>query len=120
MGWNRHFVKCTNRATCNNSGHQMQRGLRKMSSGACDDKASEKEGTLEIREGSFLTVPLGRSRPREEWVPGSHNMEVAEVGPGPGCPGPEAEPLSPACKVSVERDAAMDGVRPCKVTHTPT
>lgn len=42
------------------SDHQMQRGLRKMLSGAWNDEVSEKEGTLEMREGSFLIASLGR------------------------------------------------------------
>lgn len=60
MAWNEHFVKRTNRVTHNDSDHQVQWGLRKMLSGACNDEGSEKEGTLEMREGVFLIASLGR------------------------------------------------------------
>lgn len=79
MGWNGDFVKCTNQATCKGSGHGTQWGLRKIASGTCNDKASEKRGTSEIREANFFSVHLGRPRPRAELgLPESYNREGAE------------------------------------------
>lgn len=54
MGWNGHFVECTNWVTCKDSGPGVWWGLRKIAWGMCNDKVSEKEGTSEIREANFL------------------------------------------------------------------
>lgn len=100
MGWNGHFVKCTNRATRNDSGRRMQWGLRKRSSRACNDNVSGKEEILEMREDIFLPVYLGRLRLKvEQDMPGSRSMEGA--GAELGVLGQKLRTLSSAHKASV-------------------
>ena len=53
-------------------------GLGKIAWGTCNDKVSEKEGTSEVREGNFFTVPLGRPRSRNGLdLPVSYDRAVA-------------------------------------------
>lgn len=120
MGWSGHFVKCTNWATCKDSGHGMWWGLRKIASGTCNDKVWEKEGTSEIREANFFTAHLRRPRPRDGLdLPVSYDRARAEQDLA-GCPDLEAEPLAPAYKVSVEKDSVMDSVCLCKAVQAST
>lgn len=83
MGWNGHFVNCTNRATCDDFWPWDAMGSQKDAVGGCNGKVSAKEGTLEIDQKRQLLHCFpggdqgpGRVRTSQGHVEGRQRAEV--------------------------------------------
>lgn len=118
MGWNGHFVKCTNWATCNSSGHWCNGGLRKIPWGLIMRRCQRRKELQRLEKATSSLFTWGT-----EAQGGAGCAGITQCGSGRDVDlvsWPRTKPLSPAFKASVERGQAMDSGHWCKAPHTPS